>query len=80
MFRQKFINNWYHPLTLVLSPKRLCRNSSLSLRATEGSVAISLFSMHYEIASVVSLPRNDIATQPQRERGVVKISEDDSIY
>ncbi len=31
----------------------------------EGSVAISLFSMFYEIASVVSLPRNDIITQSQ---------------
>jgi hypothetical protein len=37
---------------------------SLSLRATEGNVAISLFPMHYEIASVVSLPRNDITKQP----------------
>jgi hypothetical protein len=27
-------------------------------------VAISLFSMHYEIASVVSLPRDDIVIQP----------------
>ena len=35
----------------------------LSLRATKGSVAISLLSMRYEIASVVSLPRNDIVTQ-----------------
>ena len=41
----------------------------LSLRATEGSVAISLFPMSCEIASVVSLPRNDIATQSQGERG-----------
>ena len=41
----------------------MCPNYPLSLRATEGSVAISLFSMHYEIASVVSLPRNDITTQ-----------------
>ena len=29
----------------------------------EGDAAISLFPMHYEIASVVSLPRNDIVTQ-----------------
>ena len=50
-------------------PKRLCRNSSLSLRATEGSMAISLFSMHYEIASVVSLPRNDIVTQSLSGKG-----------
>jgi hypothetical protein len=33
----------------------------LSLRATEGSVAISEISIPCEIASVVSLPRNDIA-------------------
>ncbi|HCY18266.1 MAG TPA: hypothetical protein DHU69_00550 [Deltaproteobacteria bacterium] len=38
----------------------------LSLRATAGSVAIFLFSICYEIASVASLPRNDIATQPHR--------------
>jgi hypothetical protein len=47
---------------------RLCGNSSLSLRATEGSVAISLFSMPYEIASVVSLPRNGNVTQSLGER------------
>ena len=35
----------------------------LSLQATEGSAAISLFSERREIASVVSLPRNDIVTQ-----------------
>ena len=34
-----------------------------SLRATKGSVAISKVAMTYEIASVVSLPRNDIMTQ-----------------
>jgi len=39
----------------------------LSLRATGGSVAISLFSIRHEIASVVSLPRNDIPTQSPRE-------------
>ena len=71
-----------------LPVSRLCRNPSLSLRATEGSVparrsvffhqdasssalrhagvAISLFSTPYEIASVASLPRNDIAAQPPR--------------
>jgi len=32
-------------------------------------VAISLFSMHYEIASVVSLPRNDIVTQSLSGKG-----------
>jgi hypothetical protein len=42
---------------------RLCHNLPLSLRATEGSVAIFIFPMHYEFASVVSLPRNDITTQ-----------------
>ena len=46
--------------SLIPLPSRLCRNPSLSLRATEGSVAILLFSMGYEIASVVSLPRNDL--------------------
>ena len=35
----------------------------LSLRATEGSVAISVCPVRCEIASVVLLPRNDIATQ-----------------
>jgi len=49
--------------------ERLCRNPFWSLRATAGSVAISLFSLPYEIASVVSLPRNDITTQPPREAG-----------
>ena len=34
-----------------------------SLRATAGSVAISEISMPCEIASVASLPRNDITTQ-----------------
>ena len=75
-----------------LSPKRLCRNVHLSLRATEGSVparrsaslcrsvshrqalrhagvAIPVFSMPREIASVVSLPRNDITTQSLRGEG-----------
>jgi hypothetical protein len=46
-----------------LSFWRPCRNSSLSLRATGRSVAISLFSIRYGIASVVLLPRNDITTQ-----------------
>ncbi len=31
-----------------------------SLRGAEGEAAIYLFPMYYEIASVVSLPRNDI--------------------
>jgi hypothetical protein len=51
-----------HPLFPLLPPlsrKRVCRNLCLSLRATEGGVAI-LFSMDYEIASVVSFPRNDL--------------------
>ncbi len=47
-------------------PARLCRNPFRSLRATGGSAAISLFSVPYEIASVVSLPRNDIVTQPRK--------------
>jgi hypothetical protein len=33
---------------------------SLSLRATGGSVAISILHTPYEIASVVQLPRNDM--------------------
>ena len=45
-------------------PTRLCRNPFWSLRVTAGNVAIYLFSISYAIASVVSLPRNDIATQP----------------
>ena len=57
-----------HPLTAPSPLWGLCRNHPLSLRATEGSVAISLFSMHYEIASVVSLPRNDITTHSPGER------------
>jgi hypothetical protein len=49
-------------------PARLCRNVIWSLRATAGSVAIYIFPMPYKIASVVSLPRNDITTQsPARE-------------
>jgi hypothetical protein len=56
-----------HPSPL---PWRLCRNLSVSLRATGGSVAISLFSIYYEIASVVKLPRNDIATQSPEGRGM----------
>ena len=45
-------------------PTRLCRNPFWSLRVTAGSVAIFMLPATYEIASVVSLPRNDIATQP----------------
>jgi len=37
-----------------------------SLRATEGSVAISWNSDASEIASIVSLPRNDLMTQPRK--------------
>ena len=47
--------------------KGLCHKSNLSLRATKGSVAISTPSENYEIASVASIPRNDDATQSQRE-------------
>jgi len=39
---------------------RLYHNSTRSLRATKGSVAISFSLTLYEIASVVLLPRNDI--------------------
>ena len=45
---------------------RLCRNCFSSLRATVGSVAIFMFSKPYEIASVVTLHRNDLMTQPLR--------------
>ncbi len=55
---------WFSPAPLG----RLCQNLSLSLRTTEGSAAISLFPTDCEIASVVSLPRNDIPTHPP-ERG-----------
>ncbi len=41
----------------------------LSLRSTEGSVAISDLSNSYEIASVVPLPRNDAVTQPPKGEG-----------
>ena len=34
----------------------------LSLRATGGGVAISVLSIRCQIASVVSLPRNDLVT------------------
>jgi len=43
----------------------------LSLRATEGSAAISLVLESCEIASVVSLPRNDIVTQSLGGEGFV---------
>jgi hypothetical protein len=58
---------WLLPCPL----RRLCHNRILSLRATEGSVAISLISNSYKIASVVSLPRNDITTQSPKEEGRV---------
>ena len=52
------------------SPVRGCVEIPiLSLRATEGSVAISEISIPCEIASVVSLPRNDIATQSLKGEG-----------
>jgi hypothetical protein len=34
-------------------------------------VAISIFSLFFEIASVVSLPRNDITTHSQQGRGEI---------
>ncbi len=46
--------------------KKLYHDSQLSLRATKGSVAISLSSVLCEIASVVSLSRNDIMAQSCR--------------
>ena len=46
----------------IPSSGTLYRNPSLSLRGAEGDAAISLYLMHYEIASVVTLPRNDITT------------------
>ncbi len=57
------------PPTLALPLERLCRNDDLSLRAPEGSVAISLISNLYEIGSVVPLTRNDIVTQSPRGKG-----------
>ncbi len=78
--REKYKKDPWYPVNPVHKQKRLfmaplrglphttsyetVSQPSLSLGATEGSVAISLFPMHYEIASVVSLPRNDITTQP----------------
>ena len=43
----------------------------LSLRTTEGSAAICVLSMAYEIASVASLLRNDIATRSVRRNDAV---------
>jgi hypothetical protein len=40
----------------------------LSLRATEGSAAVSSFPRPFKIASVVLLPRNDVVTQSPGER------------
>ncbi len=45
-------------LTCSFFARRLCRNRSMSLRTTEESMAISLISIRYEIASVVSLLSN----------------------
>ena len=63
-----------HPIPLPLGDCVVIPFSSL--RATKGSVAISLFSMPCEIASVVLLPRNDIVTQLLGERGRVRGSWD----
>ena len=52
---------------------RLSDNYRLSLRATERSVAIPVFFICCEIASVVPLPRNDIVGQPVKIRGGVPI-------
>ena len=46
-----------------------------SLRPTEGIVAFSLFSVSYEIASVVSLPGNDMMTQSLEQEGYVGLSD-----
>ena len=54
--------------TCFLSPARLCYNPFRLLRATGVSVAISMFSILYEIVSIVSLPRNDITTQSLKGR------------
>jgi hypothetical protein len=57
--------------------ERLCRNPHLSLRATQGSAAISMYSIPCEIASDVSLPRNDIVTQTQGWGGYKMLGGDD---
>ena len=57
--------NFFIP-SLSLPRSRRCRNCFSSLRATAGSVTIFMFSKPYEIASVVTLPRNDLMTQPLR--------------
>ena len=57
----------------IPSAGRLCHNRLSSLRATEGSAAISIVSGTSEIASVASLLRNDMLTQSLgRERGAYR--------
>ena len=53
----------------ILPPWKLFHKPPLSLRAKKGSVAISIFLMLYEIASVVSRPRNDRVTQSHEGEG-----------
>ena len=58
-----------YPLTAPSPLWGLCRNHPLSLRATEGSVAILEFLRSaQDEASVVSLSRNDMTTQSSGER------------
>jgi hypothetical protein len=57
------------PPQRTLSCEGLCRNRDLSLRPTERSAAIQFFSIAYQIASVVSLLRNDIMTQSLEREG-----------
>ena len=60
---ERLVNDSYR-FKKILSPS--FHNTTLSLRATKGNVAISFSITLYEIASVVLLPRNDIMTQPLR--------------
>ncbi len=55
--------------TLTLQLKGMCRSRILSLRTTEGGVAISLISNCYKMASVVSLPRNYVTTKSPEGEG-----------
>src|SRR5690606_12106516 len=68
-WRQNIIIKKKRMILFLRSPFRLrdfIANIFLSLRAPAGSAAISLLSSRYEIASVASLPRNDVATESRR--------------
>ncbi len=62
----------FHPETPYFLPslERLCRNPFFCLCERPSGAWQSRFSMTYEIASVVSLPRNDVVTHSPRGEGV----------